>query len=118
MRSIKFRAWEPETEMGKPGSMSYNQDFCFSQIQHPDGIIIMQFTDLQDKNGKEIYEGDVVKAADEDSPHIKKWVVDFESGRFVATNSRDTIGLHYWADIQIEIIGNIYENPELLKEGK
>jgi hypothetical protein len=50
MRKIMFRAWKEITEMGKPGTMSYEQEFCHNQIIHNDGIKIMQFTGLTDKN--------------------------------------------------------------------
>ena len=109
MREIKFRAWEHETEMGKPGSMSYNQEFCFSQILHPDGIEIMQYTGLKDRNGVEIYEGDIIEGSH-----------DFGPGGFV--RRKDQVSFHpelgyqwdYWVLPTLEVIGNVHENPELL----
>ena len=65
-----------------------------------------QFTGLKDKNGKEIYEGDIVKSG------ILTGEVYQQYGYWTATS----IGQSLWSQKSIEIIGNIYENPELLKE--
>ncbi len=82
------------------------------QIESKDGIL-MQCTGLKDKNGKLIYEGDIVKD-DHEALHQVKWCYNcfllkpcFQNGY--------TIGI---VDDEIEIIGNIYENQELLEEVK
>lgn len=128
MRRIKFRTWEPESEMGKHGNMSYDQDFALSQILHPDGCIVMQFTGLLDKRGKEIYEGDIVRYKDD-------WGIeemeDWESAKYITDEiffdenraqfyPKGLFNNGYWPIPQqeLEVIGNIYENPELLTEGE
>ena len=87
---------------------------------------IGQFTGLQDKNGKEIYEGDIVHW------HNQNYAIVFKYGQFYASiekcheNVYGGFPLHSLADTLItidennicEIIGNIYDNPELLKGGK
>lgn len=75
-----------------------------------------QFTGLHDKNGKEIYEGDIVKYRDSRGQHIEK--VIFDKGCFYA-------GMHWGSSTRLapklintritEVIGNIYDNPELLE---
>ena len=64
---------------------------------------VMQFTGLKDKNGKEIYEGDIVKNID------RVFEVTFKDGYFSIIHNKK--GLLY-----CEVIGNKYENSELLKE--
>lgn len=108
-REIKFRAWdgfkmyEPCVWMGKeyqPGRDSFIETH------------LMQFTGLKDKNGKEIYEGDIVSDGFEKA--IITWFKD--ECQFLAFNKHELSGfndpqvLGEWA----EVIGNIYENPELL----
>lgn len=72
-----------------------------------------QFTGLLDKNGKEIYEGDVVVWTDSDS--IKRQdVVKWASGGLCLCNSQYTVGSY----VGLEVIGNEFDNPELLKGGE
>lgn len=85
---------------------------------------LMQYTGLKDKNGKEIYEGDIVKCWD-DSAITKKyeWGLDKIHVGVIKYNPPhfslviEDIQLIHWSSAEnIEIIGNIYENPELLKQ--
>ena len=77
-------------------------------------MILMQFTGLKDKNGKEIYAGDVVRGF-MPSHGIEETVVIYERGCFLLESSRWPV--YYWTmpDSYIEVIGNIYEDPELRK---
>ncbi len=104
MRTIKFRAWDIE---GK--KMLKSHEFNYSFLQSGDFRFFkpMQFTGLLDKNGKEIYEGDIIKT-DLDPKEFKNPVV-VEWHEDVCGWSAD--GLF----CEPEVIGNVYENKDLLK---
>ena len=71
-----------------------------------------QYTGLHDKNGKEIYEGDIVTNRDKNIKYIVEW---YDTGlRARQYKNKSYIGLEYWKDV-LEVIGNIYDNPELLE---
>lgn len=87
-------------------------------------IHLMQSTGLFDKSGKEIYEGDVVQFEDcSEASHflyINTGIVEWCQGGFHVTN-RDSVSMEDLLDgdlLEVTIIGNIYENPELLEEDK
>lgn len=78
-----------------------------------------QYTGLRDKNGKMIFEGDIVRAVDalsrpQDTGHTFVGVVGYQDCSFVIVSDFFT---HYrWIDYAVEVIGNIHDNPELLEE--
>jgi len=85
-------------------------DGCFADVvEHPEDYALMQFTGLHDKNGKEIYEGDLLKTRQGTT------VVYWKDASF-KTNHINTIRTlsHLMTKYQVEIIGNIYSNPELI----
>lgn len=89
---------------------------------YPDEIVLMQSTGLLDKNGKEIFEGDIVQFEDcyevSDFLYINTGIIEWCQGGFHVTN-RDSVLMEDLIDgdsLDVTIIGNIYENPELLEE--
>lgn len=116
-RVIKFRAWDYDTASGK-----YKM-FCFEDIKNNCGAyffdthsydfkhIIMGFTGLHDKNGKEIYEGDILECFDDtlNFSYKIKGVVKYN-------NDKAAYNIDPYAWATIEVIGNIHDNPELLEK--
>ena len=126
MRDIKFRFWnEKESKMFTLEEMLNLHDVYCPQC----GLYLppvldfnleeflskgMQFTSLADKNGKEIYEGDILKRPDSETNYIAV----FNGGCFCiqdSENKHHNLTLLDGISIFLEITGNIYENPELLE---
>ena len=113
-RSIKFRAWD--TIEKRWGESEYTTDDFFGDNfnpRPPKEFVFCQFIGLLDNNGKEIYEGDILKGGEH-------WDGDWNNSNFTVTY-RDgcffPFGAGDWEKESnaYEIIGNIYSNPELLK---
>jgi len=155
-REIKFRAWQKNhKKLGRVRGITWNklgeiEHVCFHNgdncapvysnyyANHEewslDCLELMQYTGLKDKNGKEIYEGDIVRGFDninkhtdpELAPHIEPTYtcgkhVEFIKGGFVLSSKKYPNGgcgnLQTYRPNRsefIEIIGNIHENPEFL----
>ena len=82
-----------------------------------------QYTELKDENGKEIYEGDIIKIIDIEyhTEHIA--IIEFLEASFILHMLKgefagDILGADNWLSEEKEVIGNIYDNPELLEEGE
>lgn len=123
----KFRAWDSSkkemftdtfaiTESGQvvvveQESVASPPDYVF--VEH---LVIMQSTGLHDKNGKEIFEGDIVKMAkDVYSDPTYYEIVRHRGGAYRLESNQH--GCELWLrHTNCEVIGNIYENPELLEE--
>jgi uncharacterized phage protein (TIGR01671 family) len=126
MREIKFRVWDAENkEMFYPKKIEWNNQgelrfFNKNNMWNID-MVLMQFTGLKDKNGKDILEGDILITPIEpweSSPEIIKvyWSTGELAWFAISTESDDS--LMAWDTNASEIIGNIYESPELLKGGE
>jgi uncharacterized phage protein (TIGR01671 family) len=104
--------WEVVTKEGEPGYPNMSQYFD----SRNDENVLMQYTGLKDKNGKEIYEGDILNMTYHGSVSIVKpeikGVVGFERCSFIIEENGISLGK---IGRSLEVIGNIYENPELLE---
>jgi hypothetical protein len=119
MREIKFRAWDRNENDRFRMKRNLSLNSAYFQQETLSGIEVMQYTGLKDKNGREIYEGDVLQ-----SGNGRLWEVKFGEYKGVF-NSAPQLGWYVFGDgntlmltkyesASDEIIGNIYENPELL----
>lgn len=127
MRDIKFRAWyKPYKQMCQVESLRFDYDgticaaviiekpFNDQRLAKIDDLIIEQFTGLEDKNGTEIYEGDIL--IDDTGEPIEYWVVKFADGGFVGECAGVAESLFELTSL--EVVGNIHEDHELLEEHK
>jgi len=116
-REIKFRAWGEYGSDPSPHMIYDWQDTDLVEYVGFDGggsFHIMQYTGLKDKNGKEIYEGDILSEWGMDKEHYRYAVEDMVDFLISYGDSDHWDGGSFpgiW-----EVIGNIYENPELLGE--
>ena len=110
MREIKFRAWDKENkEMVEVELLGKRVLLCKNgEWENIEDFEVMQYTGLKDKNDKEIYEGDIVRHATDEGVYK----VIFEDGGFYVINSYDFQTIN---EYPLEVIGNVYENLELLE---
>ena len=130
MRDIKFRCWDTENkQMLKVQELDFEDTFYGGRLsirtdQYNDyfdieDMILMQYTGLKDKNGKEIYEGDIVKVFTSKKWRIGKIIYEYSGFTIDVTNNKELeYGRTGIIESLIEVIGNIYDNPELLEKGE
>ncbi len=129
MREYKFRAWDSwwgrmyYFDFTKNIEAAPDDELKGLWILHEEGSVyaiqekikIMQFTGLHDKNGKEIYEGDIVTGLFNHTDIIGHIIYGSDATFFIKRKGLYGIGLNN-AEDWLEVIGNIHNNPELLKE--
>ena len=82
-------------------------------------VVLMQSTGLRDKNNFEIFEGDIVEIIYDSEPFTGVVVYDLEETDFKATNGNENYGNNFQyltVGESIKVIGNVYQNPELLED--
>ena len=125
MREIKFRAWVPKLKrMGKvseinfmTGTLTVATNPIFSEIFRLRQVGLMRYTGLDDVNGNHIYENDIVKSNYKYAqPKISQIIMEdgnsYIAGEDLATGNEMLVSDHV---DEIEVIGNIHANPELLE---
>lgn len=133
MRELKFRAWSEETKSFEYFDLYEGTECGLTNLQiWARNTQIEQYTGLKDKNGEEIYEGDIVERRKlisaremavpgwgKDHTEIRRAAVVHEHGMFYGHSVTANISTDYsWDELEtdFEVIGNIHENPELLEE--
>nr|DAX51283.1 MAG TPA: YopX protein [Caudoviricetes sp.] len=124
MREIKVRAWyKPYKQMCQVESLRFDgngvyravlieESFYDRRIVEADEIVIEQYTGLKDKNGVNIYEGDIL--IDDTGEPVEYWVVKFADGGFVGECAGVAESLFELTNL--EVVGNIHEDSQLLEE--
>lgn len=127
---FKFRFWDKETQtMQKSPMIELRQRMTLDTIFNDDRVIFMQSTGLKDKNGKLIYEGDIVQTTFENNSKIIFSVVwdnktALFNGKIIKKEGINNYFMPNWDYLyyllgnekdEVEVIGNINENPELIK---
>jgi uncharacterized phage protein (TIGR01671 family) len=119
MREIKFRAWDKIKKKMYEAYSVTNGEMCVdinftNECENGSRIDLewMQFTGLHDKNGKEIYEGDLMRNFDNSIS-----LVEYKEIEASDDATAPGVGFQFSQEpFNIEVIGNIYENPELLNQ--
>lgn len=108
MREVKFRVWHDD---------SYVDIYDWAGVEWFDPVFgdWEQFTGLHDKHGKEIYEGDIVAVGVYGSGNIHNTQVVFRNSGFRLEKGHGALLFPSCEAGNVEVIGNIHENPELLK---
>ena len=114
MKELRFRAWDGKKmiEDAIPTSETSIVELFEYEHQVTEVEVVEQYTGLKDKNGNEIYVGDIL--LDDIGEPCEPWTVKFEDGKFIGEIQGVVEDLFELTDL--EIIGNIHENAELLEE--
>jgi len=123
MRNSKFRAWDKENKlMLNIPIVDFGDGTCYpylhaTPLDFCNDVVLMQSTELKDRNENEMYEGDVIKGKEwsRGKSHRHVGVITYIGGAFKSVGVKQYYGYHGSVNGSYEVIGNIYQNPELVK---
>ena len=121
-REIKFRIWyRTKKEMSLPdwldenGNVYRDEGYAAPNYMKKETYELMQYTGIKDKNRVEIYEGDIVKRLDTTIGKVT-WECDYKAlGFHLNSDGKLMDVINPYSSWSLEVIGNIYENPDLMK---
>lgn len=111
LRQVEGHTYIMDYDIGDNGVSDISRIFDIAYEVDP--ATVGQYTGLKDKNGKEIYEGDIYHQGDKNILYVVVWHDTSFIGKQLKSSSY--AGLTYWLD-RIEVIGNIHDNPDLLQK--
>ena len=118
MREVKFRAWDKKRKkmmwrfaIDPDGKVLGWNGMVEKWENVKQGYILMQLIGLKDKNGREIYESDIVQFWDEEISKVRRELVQYIAPSFIVMGTGDKVYIQ-----DTTIIGNVHENGELLGE--
>jgi uncharacterized phage protein (TIGR01671 family) len=133
MREIKFRAWDKsQNKMYQVRGINFDNEDLWLKINETQimganlfEVELMQYTGLKDKNGKEICQGDIVECKCGNTGKTILRQVEYigvsfctKNGSFYNQKTKQREYCYIPLKPYVKVVGNIYENPELLKEGE